>query len=143
VSDDSWVRFSTKEATLIMERTGHLSAKAAQALRVRSALNPLLWLCAIIAPFSLFIASQAENLPVLIAALIMAGAPILTTCIGFFYFLFRAPEKLQSEDYQLRHETLQMIKVSNQPISLDRVSLGEIASGEKFISAHVPREDQA
>jgi hypothetical protein len=127
----------------MLERIGHFSMKAAQGLRVRSALNPSLWLCAIVTPFSLLVASCSATSLVIVTALVMAVIPIVITSFGFLYFLVRAPEKLQSEDYQLRHETLQMIKVSEQPIAFDKVSIGEIASGARVISSRISREDQA
>jgi len=38
--------------------------------------------------------------------------------IGFIYFMITAPQRLQSEDYQIRHEALQLMyqKGSRTPI---------------------------
>jgi beta-lactamase regulating signal transducer with metallopeptidase domain len=87
------------------------AAAAAQRLRVRSALNPVLWLVGIGSPITLGAAYIFRDHPVVMGILVAVGvAPILTACAGFVYFALRKSEKLQSEDYQLRHEALQVIQ---------------------------------
>jgi len=47
--------------------------------------------------------------------LVYIGAiPVVGAVIGFMYFMVVAPEKLQSEDYQIRHETLELINKREQ-----------------------------
>jgi hypothetical protein len=48
----------------------------------------------------------------------IASLPILASIVGFIYFMLKSPEKLQSEDYQLRHETLELIKQKGSPVEL-------------------------
>jgi hypothetical protein len=93
------------------ESLTHSSLKAARSLLVRSALNPMLWLTAIFSPVC-FVAASAFRADQLIShVLIIAGLiPPAVTCLGFFYFMFTDPGKLQSEGYQLQHEALQMIQ---------------------------------
>ena len=105
------------------------SAASAQKLRVRSALNPVLWLTGIASPVCFLAATALKEEPYLMW--IVAGVgflPILTACAGFFYFALKKPEKLQSEDYQLRHETLQMIQKKGGPILIDVTSLEGITN---------------
>jgi len=77
-------------------------------LRVRSALNPALWLCAIVAGPSLLVASLNSNPPGWLGWLI--GAPVAIACIGYLYLLIFDRDKLQSEEYQIRKKTLELIE---------------------------------
>ena len=91
----------------MFERLGHQAGVAAQRLHVRSALNPILWLCAISMPLCLAGAIIFRDVnPV--RNWLIAGAliPIGVACLCFVGFAIFRPEKLQSEDYQLKHEFL-------------------------------------
>ena len=89
---------------------GKSVVSAAQQLRVRSALNPMLWLTGIVSPLCLAVAYAFRDTQTISWVLIFAAIiPIVVTCLGFAYFAITKPEKLQSEEYQLRHETLQII----------------------------------
>ena len=93
---------SIREAiiTRVMEAGGRL--------KVRSALNPMLWLCGIItAPSLIVYGLKLEPSPWL---LIFAFAPEATAILGFFFLLFFDRDKLQSEEYQLRKIQLEMIE---------------------------------
>jgi hypothetical protein len=54
--------------------------------------------------------------------------PILLTCVVAGYFAFWKSERLQSEEYQLRHQTLSIIEEKGGRIPIDSVSLQEIAN---------------
>jgi len=104
-------------------------SRAARKLRVRSALNPMLWLSAIALPICIGAAyAFRADVPVMWVLLIAGLFPIGTTCVGFVYFAITQPERLQSEDYQLRHETLQMIQQKVGSLELDPTSLAAIAN---------------
>ncbi len=105
------------------------ASAAAQRLRVRSALNPMLWLTGIATPMCLAAAYVFREHVNLLTVLVIAGlAPIAVTCLGFVYFALAKPEKLQSEDYQIRHETLQLIQAKTGSVALDPTSLTAIAN---------------
>ena len=85
--------------------------RAAQHLLVRSALNPVLWLSGITAPVFLASAYAFRDSAALCAVLVgVAALPVIVACAGFVGFAIAKPEKLQSESYQLRHESLQLIQ---------------------------------
>ena len=98
---------SIKEAiiTKVMEAGGRLT--------VRSALNPILWLCAIITAPSvaclIFVKQPPSWLPWL------AFIPIAAAIFGFFFLLFFDRDKLQSETYQIRKLELEMIHEKGYP----------------------------
>ena len=103
--------------------------RAAQSLRVRSALNPMLWLTAIAMPTCLAGAYLFREAPAVAAGLVfVATIPVLVTCAGFAYFATQSPEKLQSEDYQIRHESLQLIQAKSGAIVVDTTSIAAIAN---------------
>jgi hypothetical protein len=58
----------------------------------------------------------------------VGSAPVVATVIGFFYFMIFSPEKLQSEEYQLRHETIELIKQKGSSIEVSPSSLEAIAN---------------
>ena len=79
-------------------------------LRVKSALNPVLWPCAVVTVPAISLASYTEGPPwLLVCFVVIAFVPLLLVAIGFVVLLLRDPDKLQSEDYQIRKRTLEMI----------------------------------
>lgn len=112
-----------------LQKIGRLSHSAATALHVRSALNPLLWLTAISTPMCFSAAYAFRNNESVALFLIVAGLfPIGMTCLGFGYFALFKPEKLQSEDYQIRHESLQIIQSKSGKIDVTEASINQIAN---------------
>lgn len=108
----------------------NLLRSAAGRLTVRSALNPMLWLCAIVpAPCFLSAAGFGNDLLLRWLLVIVGCLPIVSACVGFLYFAFRKPEKLQSEDYQLRERALSLLMVSKgRRVQLDLASLHAITN---------------
>jgi uncharacterized protein YacL len=88
-------------------------------LHVKSALNPILWLCAIITIPSLISVPFIDETPIWLIILIIA--PVITAILGFLFLLFLDRDKLQSEEYQLRKRSMEMIqeKGESQPRIID------------------------
>jgi hypothetical protein len=91
-----------------IERVTRAAQDAAVRLQVRSALNPLLWLCAICTPPSVIGACLSSGVLQVVFAL-LAATPILCACGAYIYWMLVAPDRLHSEDYQLRRQAMQMI----------------------------------
>ena len=71
----------------------------------------MLWESGIASCVCLGAAYLFRDHPAVMVILVVVGAlPVIVTCGGFVYFARTKPELLQSEDYQLRHEALQMIQ---------------------------------
>jgi hypothetical protein len=116
-------------AATIFEKIMSNAHSAASHLRVRSALNPMLWLCAIIGLPCFVLAAVLHDVQLVSGSLlIIGGCPIAATIIGFFYFMVVAPEKLQSEEYQIRQQTLEIIKQKGSTLELSPSSLEAIAN---------------
>jgi len=89
----------------LLQRFGDIGGR----LRVKSALNPVLWLCAIVTIPTLYIISKQEGSTPLWLILI-ATAPVGCAVLGFIFLLIFDRDKLQSEDYQIRKKTLDIIQ---------------------------------
>lgn len=75
-------------------------------LTVKSALNPILWLCGIISIPTIAANVFYTTLPLWIS--IIGCAPVLMAMFGFMVLLFIDRDKLQSEDYQIKKISLEM-----------------------------------
>ncbi|MBA6222826.1 hypothetical protein H4J51_01650 [Colwellia sp. MB02u-18] len=88
-----------------------------------------LWLTGISTPICFSGAYIFQNSSPVFEILISVGTfPIISACLGFIFFAIFKPEKLQSEDYQIRHESLQIIQQKSGSIELPSVSLENIAN---------------
>lgn len=95
-----------------------------KSLSVKSALNPALWLVAVTFGFGLIgLKYFAGDVMVRILLVAAIGLPILVACIAFLYFVFKQPERLQSEEYQIKAETLRMVKTKGGRISQVEASI--------------------
>lgn len=113
----------------IIDRVGQIAQTAAEKLHVRSALNPALWLCAIATPTCLLFAYVFRDVPEVRVWLLAVGLlPVIIACVGFLGFAIYRPEKLQSEEYQIRHESLQLIQQKSGRIVLSTTSIEAIAN---------------
>lgn len=126
---------------LVMRVRDNIATRAIEAgekLTVRSALNPVLWLCAIVSIPALVVVPFLSEPPVWLIVLICL--PVMAATIGFFFLLFFDRDKLQSEDYQLKKRSLEIIeqKGDQAPMVLEADSLkvvpkpdiGQLTDGE-------------
>lgn len=109
-----------------MEKIQQIAAKAIESggkLRVRSALNPILWLCAIVSVPSLAAAALSTSSPSWLISL--AFVPVCAAVLGFFFLLVVDRDKLQSEDYQIRKRSLEIIEQKGDlaPMVIDPAKL--------------------
>lgn len=100
-------------------------------LSVKSALNPILWLCAIITIPSLIAVPFIDKTPVWLIILIIA--PVLTSVVGFLFLLFFDRDKLQSEEYQLKKRSLELIQIKGQ----DKPMIVEAGEIEAIVNPEV------
>jgi hypothetical protein len=113
----------------LLERLSRMSQGATAGVSVRSALNPLLKLCAIATPSCLTAAYFFRANAIVMGALVVtAMLPIYAVCAAYWYFAGRQPERLQSEEFQLRHEAVQLIHTRSFDSSLDQTVLAQIAT---------------
>ena len=90
------------------DRAAQRVAMAAEKLRVRSALNPLLWLSAVVTAPGLPLLTFSDPFRVWVAAVVLL--PPVTACVCYVILLFRDPDKLQSEEYQINKQLLEIAR---------------------------------
>lgn len=104
---------------------------AATKLIVKSAVNPALWFAGIITPVCFVAALVFWQIPFLCYLLIYAGlGPIILVVGGYVYFMLKDPDRLQSEEFQLRKIGLTKSKL-----------IGEIPNSEQLPSQISPTID--
>lgn len=95
-----------------MDIRNAIASKAIDAggrLRVKSALNPMLWLCAIVTiPGLVYMGLSEKEAPLLIQLTVVS--PVIFSLLGFLFLLIFDRDKLQSEDYQIRKQTLELVQ---------------------------------
>ena len=99
-------------------------------LKVKSALNPALWLCAIVSGPTIVIVMVLllANKTIPSWLIVIDLIPITCAAVGFLYLLFFNPDKLQSEDYQLRKQTLELIQEKGDKFPILGTSIVSIAN---------------
>jgi hypothetical protein len=118
-----------------------IATKAIEAggrLTVRSALNPVLWLCAIVSVPCAVIMALMSSPPFILTFL--AGAPVAAAVFGFFFLLVFDRDKLQSEDYQLRKSYLEMIEQKGDVEATDATAVEVVAATDVIM---LPPEREA
>lgn len=112
----------------VIEQLARNSQNAAGRLHVRNALTPILWADAIVIPLLLCgVFFLYESSPIIAYACL--GCIILfvtTTCFSYMFFVIKSPEKLQSEDYQLRHESIQWMQQKGGDIQFTPTQLEQV-----------------
>lgn len=93
-------------------RVTSTTSGAVKRLQVRTAINSMLWLTGIATPICFF-ASWLLQSSDPTTARVIAGVgvlPIIVAVYGFIWLLHRNPEKLQSEEFQVQHQVLQVVQ---------------------------------
>lgn len=79
-------------------------------VKVRNVLNPLLWMMALVFPTSALAVHLLRDHAIFAAVFAaLAAAPVLVSLLAYLILIFRDPDRLQSEEYQLRHHALQIL----------------------------------
>ena len=111
----------------ISEAIRRTMSEGAEKVRVRSALNPILWLCGIIvAP--ILVSQPLGELP--FWAIILVCATVAVAGIGFLFLLLFDRDRLQSEDYQLRMRSLSLIQEKGEAFPIVPTSIQDISNPE-------------
>ncbi len=113
--------------TEVFERLSQLAEQALGKIKVSSALNSCLWLCAFVIPFG-FVAAAFASGPLHIAGIVIAFIPIVLFSIGFLYFMIKSPEKLRSEEYELRKFALELVQEKGGRIAVATTSVEAISN---------------
>lgn len=85
--------------------------QAGSKLKVKSALNPILWLCGMVSLPILF-ASCFTAVPWPLT--LLAGCPVVVAIYSHLFLMHTNPDKLQSEEFQIQKISLEMTQQSGQ-----------------------------
>jgi ABC-type bacteriocin/lantibiotic exporter with double-glycine peptidase domain len=99
---------------------------------VRTAINPLLWLVGLTTPIAFILVAVISDQMIRLALLVFAAIPVLVTLVAYVIFMFRDPDRLQSEEYRIRQQALrilyktggntEIVDVANQVIRVEASS---------------------
>ena len=96
-------------------------------VRVRNVLAPLLWLLAIAMPACFLAAYFFRDDAVLKYVLIISGlGTIVSTLVAYFMFMFRDPQRLQSEEFVLRQQELTLFERKGYPPVFENSPIPEL-----------------
>ena len=88
-------------------------------VRVHNAMNPLLWTMAVASPVCFLKAYGFRDNPFLRTLLVGIGAlPILLTLIAYFIFMLRDPDRLQSEEFRIKQQAIQVLRKTGRGIDI-------------------------
>jgi len=124
----AWPKHTIQRLTLnLKEQIKHSASDAVERLRVRSALNPVLWLCLIVtAPGIGATPLFKQGAPNWYITIIFI--PVILAALGFLFLLIFDRDKLQSEDYQLRKRSLELIQEKGQAFPITPTSIDIITN---------------
>jgi ABC-type bacteriocin/lantibiotic exporter with double-glycine peptidase domain len=76
---------------------------------VRTAINPLLWLVGLTTPLAFILAAVIGDQLIRLLLICFAAIPVIATSVVYVIFMFRDPDRLQSEEYRIRQRALQIL----------------------------------
>jgi hypothetical protein len=76
---------------------------------VRTAINPLLWLVGLTTPLAFILSAIVDDRLIRILLICFAALPVIATLIAYVIFMFRDPDRLQSEEYRIRQRALRIL----------------------------------
>ena len=102
----------------------------------------MLWLSAIFSPIGYSVFNQENPL---LWKLLIVSTPMIITALGFLFLLLFDRDKLQSEEYQIRKQSLELIQNKGQRFPVVAPSIESISNPQTddlFISTKDPRGAQ-
>ena len=94
----------------------------AQKISVRSALNPLLYLCLLLIGGCIFAKGWLA-----VALFFILIIFLLAFLFAYFYFLFKNPDYLRSEDYHIRMQSIRLLGDKDNPLSANAQDIVSIS----------------
>lgn len=122
----------------MINRTGTRHHSSVERVSVKNALNPVLWVCGLISgPAAVTLGFAPNTTWVLIT---LALAPVGVALFAFLFFMFRDPDRLQSESFQLRKQALELIEEKGSLAIIDASSI-EVISNPDLPALPAPQSE--
>jgi hypothetical protein len=96
----------------------------------RNAMTPLLWFDALVILPGVPVLAQTSNPKIQSFFMYLIGAAFVLTAVAYAYFAVWAPDRLQSEPYQLSHRAMNMLQEKGGPIPMQPASLNALVNPE-------------
>ncbi len=103
----------------------------ARQVAVKSAVNPSLWACVVISIPLFFLASRTEGW-LSVASFIVALIPVGAFAFSYLYLLFKNPEYLRSEEYQLRMNSMRLLGDKDNPLHADAEDIVSVINNPRL-----------
>ena len=99
-------------------------------LSVRGALHQLCWMCATVGVIFCVFAYLFRDYDhqIVVGLLIVAAMPVLVTLLIAIGFAIFSPSRLQSEDFQIRQHSLQLLQGKDRPTVIDAEAVVALAN---------------
>ncbi len=121
-----------------MIRTGARQQSSIERVSVKNALNPVLWVCGLIAVPAMVTLGFSPN-PSWVH-ITLALVPVAVALFAFLYFMFTDPDRLQSESFQLRKQALELIEEKGSLAVVEGSSI-EVISNPDMPALPAPRDE--
>ena len=103
----------------------------AQQVAVKSAVNPSLWACVVISTPLFILASKTVGW-FSIASFAVALIPVGAFAFSYLYLLFKNPEYLRSEEYQLRMSSMRLLGDKDNPLHADAEDIVSVINNPRL-----------
>ena len=129
LEDDIGVRIPAPQPKMNLPPTK--TDKLAQQVAVKSAVNPSLWACVVIS-IPLFILATRTNGWISVGFFIVALIPVGVFAFSYLYLLFKNPEYLRSEEYQLRMSSMRLLGDKDNPLHAEAEDIISVVNNPKL-----------
>ena len=103
----------------------------AQQVAVKSAVNPSLWACVVIS-IPLFVLASKTGGRLSIASFIVALVPVGAFAFSYLFLLFKNPEYLRSEEYQLRMNSMRLLGDKDNPLHANAENIVSVINNPRL-----------
>lgn len=100
----------------------------AEIAKSRNAVQPIIWMSLAITPFAFYFATKTESTTLAMVFAIAGCVPVVLFIIAYLYFMFVDPDRLSTEDYQLRSRALDIIESKGSPFPINPTQLEDIVN---------------
>ncbi len=101
--------------------------EAFHTVKSRNAMQPVLWLCLLVTVPSFAFASRSDGW-LRICFFVVGCVPILQFLISYNFYMLKDPNRLSSEEYQLKNRAFDLIESKGGKIAISPVDIPNITN---------------
>jgi len=111
----------------------------AKQISVKSAVNPSLWACVVVSMPLYFLGAYVGGI-VSVFLFFVGTIPIASFVISYIYLLFKNPDYLRSEEYQIKAESLKLLGSKDSTLNASAGHVIEVVTNPKSKEEVDPQE---